>query len=298
MRAKKSFGQNFLTDKNIVIAAGVKPDDVVLEIGPGRGILTAALLGAGAEVIAVELDDDLIQPLSKLFPLSRDSRVGGQGWGYLIHGDILKDEVWIRIRKLIGRKKYQVVANIPYNITSPILETLFRVNPRPERLTLMVQREVADRILAKPPKMSVLSVACQLYSEGKKLFQVSRGSFYPIPKVDSTVIRLDLRNPLPFGEGQGERLKFPIRRAEGQGEGSGEGLEEAVLKIVKAGFSARRKQLHGNLSKQNICSSQQVKDILKSLGLDEKSRAENLTVDDWIKVFHNIKTSKKCAIIT
>jgi len=270
MIPKKSFSQNFITDKNIVRkiveAAEIASGDLVLEIGPGKapqlgsgqGSLTEALLEAGARVIAVEADEELIEPLQRIFPLL--GKEGAGGW--LIHGDILSEPVWQKIRAIVGKQKYSVVANIPYNITSPILEILFRANPRPKRLTLMVQREVADRLLAAPPKTSVLSIACQLYAEGKKMTRVSRGSFNPAPKVDSTVVRLDLRT-----------------------EWLGGVDPEAVLKIVKAGFSSRRKQLHGNLAKAGVCSSEKAKEILKNLGLSEKSRAENLTPEDWVRLF-------------
>jgi 16S rRNA (adenine1518-N6/adenine1519-N6)-dimethyltransferase len=258
MKAKKSFGQNFLQDKNIVRkivkAAEVKSGDLILEIGPGQGSLTAALLEAGGRVIAVEVDGDLIEPLKEKF----GERIE------LIFGDILSDDVWKKNRAAIGRKKYSVVANIPYNITSPILETLLRAKPRPERLTLMVQREVADRILAAPPKTSLLSIACQLYATGKKVAQVGRGAFRPSPKVDSTVVRLDLRKKWLGGVDP-----------------------EKVLKIVKAGFSARRKQLHGNLAKAGFCSSLEVKNLLKKFGLDERARAENLSPNDWVRLFQS-----------
>jgi len=268
MRAKKSFGQNFLTDKNIVRKivekAGVVSGDLILEIGPGQGSLTQALLDASARVIAVEADEDLIAPLKEKF----GDKIN------LIHSDILATTTWDMIRDIIvgvnghsplRYESYSVVANIPYNITSPILETLFRANPRPERLTLMVQREVADRLLATPPNTSVLSIACQLYTEGKKVMRVSRGAFSPPPKVDSTVIRLDLRSE-PLG-----------------------GVDpEEVLKVVKAGFSARRKQLHGNLTKAKICSSEEIKEILKECKINEKARAENLTLNDWIVLYKKI----------
>jgi 16S rRNA (adenine1518-N6/adenine1519-N6)-dimethyltransferase len=268
MKAKKSLGQNFLYDKNIVRkiveSAEVKSGDLVLEIGPGQaprlgsgqGTLTEALLEAEARVIAVETDEDLIEPLKEKF----GDKIN------LIQGDILAEQTWQQIRRLIGKNKYSVVANIPYNITSPILETLFRAEPKPSRLTLMVQREVADRILAVPPNTSVLSIACQLYSEGKKMMKVSRGSFRPAPKVDSTVIRLDLRS---------KRL--------------GEVDPEEVLKIVKVGFSSRRKQLHGNLDKAGICTSEKTREILKKLGLGEKARAENLSVEDWVGFWHGLR---------
>lgn len=274
MLQKKSFSQNFLTDKNIVRkivqAAEVGRGDLVLEIGPGKGILTEALFSAGARVIAVEADSDLIEPLSHILPLLaedgvRDRSEPRQASGGLIHGNILSVSVWQKLRRVIGNEPYSVVANIPYNITSPILETLFRAKPKPKSLTLMVQREVADRLLAVPPETSVLSIACQLYAKGKKVMQVSRGLFNPPPKVDSTVIRLVLRVE-PFG-----------------------GIDpEKILKIVKAGFSFRRKQLHGNLAKAGFCSSEKAKETLKTIGLDEKSRAENLTVENWVELFHTI----------
>lgn len=254
MIAKKSFGQNFLSDKNIVSkiveAAEVVIGDLVLEIGPGQGILTEALLEAGAKVIAVEADKDLIPALQDRFGKKIE----------LVFGDILSNEVWQKIYCIIGENKYSVVANIPYNITSPLLEKLFKTKPKPKQMTLMVQREVADRLLAIPPKTSVLSIACQLYAKGKKVLQVGRGAFWPVPKVDSTVIRLDLRSEPPGGVDP-----------------------EKVLKIVKAGFSMRRKQLHHNLAAAKICSSLEAKIALKRFGLDEKSRAENLRVEDWLR---------------
>lgn len=256
MKAKKSFSQNFLQDKKIackiVAAAEVQPGDLVLEIGPGQGMLTEALLAAGARVVAVEADRDLIEPLQARFKKSIK----------LIYGDILSDAVWQKIRRVVSHKPYSVVANIPYHITSPILETLFRAKPRPKYLTLMVQREVAERMLAKPPQTSVLSIACQLYAIGRKITRVGRGAFRPAPKIDSAVVRLDLRK-----------------------EWLGRVSPEEVLRIVKAGFSFRRKQLHGNLAKAGICSSEEVKAILKRIGLSEKSRAENLAPENWVEIY-------------
>ncbi|MFH1253691.1 MAG: 16S rRNA (adenine(1518)-N(6)/adenine(1519)-N(6))-dimethyltransferase RsmA [Candidatus Uhrbacteria bacterium] len=261
---KKSFGQNFLSDKNIVkkivAAAEVKAGDLVLEIGPGQGILTEALLDVGAQVIAVELDKDLIEPLKEKF----GDKIN------LLQGDILATNTWKMIRNcIVDRQPYSVVANIPYNITSPILETLFKAEPRPTSMTLMVQREVADRILAEPPKTSVLSVACQLYATGKKALQVPRGAFQPTPKVDSTVIRLVLRS-----------------------NWLGNIDQEEILKLVKAGFAARRKQLHGNLVKAGFGSQEKIKGHLKSLGLSEKARAENLTVEQWVELFVGLEGTR------
>jgi 16S rRNA (adenine1518-N6/adenine1519-N6)-dimethyltransferase len=270
MIAKKFFGQNFLSDKNIirkiVATAEVKPGDLILEIGPGQGNLTEVLLEAGAKVVVVEVDRDLIEPLKEKF----DNKIK------LIFGDILATSTWNMIRDIVvgasGRSSlrnyhepYSVVANIPYNITSPILETLFRANPRPSRLTLMVQREVADRILATPPNTSVLSIACQLYATGRKVLSVSRGAFRPVPKVDSVVIRLDLRREFVGGADP-----------------------EEVLKIVKFGFATRRKILAGNLARAKVCSLDQAKIILENMGLTDKARAENLSPEQWVELYQKI----------
>lgn len=244
-RAKKSYGQNFLIDKNvvrkIVEAAGIVPGEAVLEVGPGTGALTGALVEAGAKVIAVEADRDLIPALHQKFGDTIE----------LVEGDILTYN--------LPPTNYKLIANIPYNITSPLLYKFLTASNPPSRMVLMVQREVADRIVAKPPDMSLLSVVCQLYADVSKVTNVPSGAFRPAPKVDSAVIRLD---PRPAG------VDDP----------------EAVIKIAKAGFSARRKQLHGNLSSAGIAPSPSVKDALTSLGLPATARAENLAVHNWIQL--------------
>jgi len=247
-RAKKSFGQNFLVDrsvvKKIVAAAEIIPGETVLEIGPGTGILTQALVDADARVIAVEADRDLIGPLRDTF--------GSQIT--LIEGDILS----LPATSYKLPASYKLIANIPYNITSEILFRFLTQEPRPSKMVLMVQREVADRIAAKPPDMSLLSVVCQLYADVKKVANVPKGAFRPSPKVDSAVISLVLQ-PTPYSR-----------------------QPESVIKLAKAGFSHRRKQLHGNLASARIASSPVVKEALARLGLPPTARAENLRVQDWV----------------
>ncbi len=246
-RAKKTYGQNFLVDKNvvrkIVAAADIVPGEAVLEVGPGTGALTGALVAAGAKVTAVEADRDLIPALREKFGDAIE----------LIEGDILNTEY------RIPNTGYKLIANIPYNITSPLLYRFLTAKNPPSRLVLMVQREVADRIVARPPDMSLLSVVCQLYADVSKVANVPAGAFRPAPKVDSAVIRLDLR---------------PAEVAD----------PESVIRVAKAGFSSRRKQLHGNLSAANIASSPSVKDALTSIGLPPTARAENLSVHNWIQL--------------
>lgn len=254
-RAKKSFSQNWLIDKSvvrkIVEAAAIKKGEAVLEIGPGRGVLTEALVQAGAKVTAVEADKDLIEPLHQMFGHKIQ----------LVRADILSADL-----NQLGLEdgKYKLVANLPYNITSAILEKFLSQAPKPSRLVVMVQKEVADRIVAKPPKMSLLSVACQIYAEGRKIVKVPAKSFRPAPKVDSSVVGLDLVKPR-------------------------KGVDpEAVIALAKIGFSARRKQLQKNLSEAQIEDSPSIKQALQNLKLDPRVRAENLTVDNWINLYKEV----------
>jgi 16S rRNA (adenine1518-N6/adenine1519-N6)-dimethyltransferase len=268
--AKKSFGQNFLVDRSvvakIVAAAEIVPGEDVLEVGPGTGALTEALVSAGARVTAVEADRDLIPALRAKFGADANV-VEADIFEYLAAGDPCgarrprprsspRGLRPIASRPLPGRA-YKVVANIPYNITSRLLETFLTSETPPSRLVLMVQREVADRLLAKPPDMSLLSVACGLYADASRVANVPAGAFRPAPKVDSAVVRLDMR-------------------------GAGRMEAEAVVRVAKAGFASRRKQLHGNLAAAGIASSAATKDALVSLGLPPTARAENLTVHNWI----------------
>jgi 16S rRNA (adenine1518-N6/adenine1519-N6)-dimethyltransferase len=259
--AKKSFGQNFLIDelavKKIAIAAEIQKGETVLEIGPGTGLLTSALIRYGANVTAIELDHDFIDPLKEKF--------GDQI--NLIEGDVL------RLHPLpVQDGAFKLVANIPYNITSPILEKFLAHGPHPTVMILMVQKEVADRIVAEPPQMSLLSVMCQLYAKCSRVLVVKAGSFRPIPKVDSAVVRFDLRYPSPH-----------------RGEGMGEVNHERVIALAKAGFVSRRKQLHHNLLPfaritHPEMDAQKIKTILLDAHLDPKVRAENLTIHDWINL--------------
>jgi len=316
--AKKSYGQNFLVDqgvlKKIVNAGEIEAGETILEIGPGTGILTEALLNAGAKVIAVEADPELAEVMRKKF----GARIE------LIEGDILSREVSEKLRLLgvgkpateayvdrrttetegphnnadegISETSCKLVANIPYNITSSVLEKFLSQPPRPSRLVLMVQREVADRLTARPGEMSVLAVMCQLYAECRKVANVPAGAFRPAPKVDSAIVRLDVR-PLPLlaphWKGEGSHARPPLKGGQSREPGSrfaGQGVDpEAVIQLAKAGFSSRRKQLHGNLARAGRESSENIKQILTDLGLPADVRAEVLTVNNWIRLFQSLR---------
>jgi 16S rRNA (adenine1518-N6/adenine1519-N6)-dimethyltransferase len=248
-RAKKSFSQNWLVDESVVrkiiAAADIQSGEAVLEIGPGTGVLTEALVEAGAGVTAVEADGALIEGLREKFGDHID----------LIEGDALNHST----TEPLNHSPYKLVSNIPYSISSDILNSFLTRTDKPTRLVLMVQREVADRIVAVPPKMSLLSVVCQLYAACSKVMNVPKRAFRPIPQVDSAVVLLETKPNLD---------------------------QEQTIALAKQGFSSRRKQLHKNLSALPNIDSDAVKGWLTELGLDPRVRAENLTVDDWVRLTH------------
>jgi 16S rRNA (adenine1518-N6/adenine1519-N6)-dimethyltransferase len=250
-RAKKSFGQHFLADQSvlakIVKAAEIVPGETVLEIGPGTGILTQALLDAGAHVVAIEVDRDMVATLYGVF----GDRI------VIKQADVLSlsDK---EIEKLVGGT-YKLVANLPYNVGTAVVERFLSIPHRPDRLVVMLQKEVADRMAAKPPKMSVLSVACQLYADCERLFVVPPGAFRPPPKVDSAVVRLD---PKPVSADA-----------------------ESVIALAKAAFASKRKQLQGNLAQAGVADAATVKQALKAIGYPENARAETISVRDWVRLF-------------
>lgn len=258
-RAKKSFSQNWLVDQSVVAkiiqAAEIQKGETVLEVGPGTGVLTQALVDAGAHVIAVEADKSLIAPLRERFGDKIE----------LIHGDVLTSNIQL------PTSNFRLVANIPYNITSDLLRRFLTTDPKPSRMIVMVQREVADRMTAKPPHMSLLSVVCQIYAQCRRVTKVPAGAFRPIPKVDSAVVRLDLYPTSSFMEIDSEE----------------------VIAVAKLGFSSPRKQLHGNLKSIGRAGSAGVKEALLSLGLPPAARAEALSVENWVALTHILNKKRE-----
>lgn len=250
---RKRFGQNFLTDKNIlakiVRAAVVTDADVVLEIGPGLGHLTNALAQTGAQIVAVELDRDLIKKLRAEF--SDTPNV------HLVEGDVLHHapEEWLNQAKL--SPPYLVVANIPYYITSAILRYLLESETPPTRIVVMVQRQVAQQIIAQPPHSNLLAVSIQFFATPRIVDIVPAGAFYPRPQVDSAIVRIDVA------------MKRPAVEA------------TRFFQIVRAGFGARRKQLRNALANGLNLSTAQVTALLQRARLDPARRAETLTIQEW-----------------
>lgn len=257
MRAKRSLGQNFLTNERVasgmVSALGVRRGEVVLEVGPGKGILTRALLARGARVVSVEKDAALTRLLSEA--LSSDIKSGALT---LINDDIFNLPLYGShgIGKLISGP-YVVAANIPYNITGAFLKFMFSLSPQPLRAVLMLQREVAERI-ARDPKESILSISVKVYGKPRYLSTISAGNFTPKPRVDSAVIRID---------GISRRFFRSID-------------EKKFFDLVRRGFAHKRKKLLRNLGVEET--------LMCSCGLPPNVRAENLSVEVWARVYKKI----------
>jgi 16S rRNA (adenine1518-N6/adenine1519-N6)-dimethyltransferase len=258
LRARHSLSQNFLADpevlQSILDLAAPEPGRRILEVGPGLGILTGGLLAGGAAVTAVELDRRLAERLGRL----HEEAIAAGGLA-LIQGDILDQP----IPGLVA-PPFEVVANVPYHITSPILHRFLGVPPRPERLVLMLQREVAQRISAAPGEMSYLSVFVQYHATVKIAFTVPREAFEPAPEVESAVVEIRPLDPL----GTAPRLS-PTD-------------EDDLWRLVQAGFRERRKKLHNVLSRQLPISGAEVAHALAAGAIDGDRRPQTLSVDEWL----------------
>jgi 16S rRNA (adenine1518-N6/adenine1519-N6)-dimethyltransferase len=258
LRAHHSMSQNFLADpdvlQSILDLAAPEPGRRILEVGPGLGILTSGLLDGGADVTAVELDRQLAGRLSRT-----QSEAIDQGALHLVQGDILDQN----IAKLMT-PPYDVVANVPYHITSPILHRFLGAPPRPERMVLMLQKEVAERISAAPGDMSYLSVMVQYHSAVRIAFIVPRDAFEPAPEVESAVVEITTLDPL------GERPRLSPED------------EEHLWRVVQAGFRERRKKLHNVLARQLPFSGAEVAAALDVAGIDGDRRPQTLSVEEWL----------------
>ena len=256
LRADKSLGQNFLQDSSILekiaITAEIQDDDCVLEIGPGLGSLTRYLAVSAKQVTAVELDPDLLPPLRAVLTPYQNVRV--------VHGNILE----FAISEIIDQPNYLVVANIPYNITSAIIRHLLESQPKPRRVVLTIQKEVAERICAKPGDLSLLALSVQVYGQPSIAAKIPAEAFHPAPKVDSAILRIDIYNE-------------PLVPSE---------MLKTFFKLTKAGFGQKRKTLRNSLSAGLHIPTSEAEDLLTSTGIDFMRRAETLSIEEWRKLCH------------
>ena len=254
IKPKKSLGQNFLIEpaglNKVIDAAELQPEDEVLEIGAGLGSLTYLLAQSARQVVAVEIDQAVLPPLREA--LSNFENV------QIIEGDILEKNP----DELMQGKDYVVVANIPYYISSAIIRHLMEAANRPKRVVKTVQKEVAESVIARDGKMSLLSLSVQVFGQVSMAGVIPAGSFLPAPDVDSAVLKIELY-PEPL---------IPLAN------------EKVFFKIAHAGFSQKRKTLRNSLSGGLGISALQVEEILAKAEINPQRRAETLTISEWNKL--------------
>ena len=260
IRPSKSLGQNFLIDEEVIAAivdgSDVDEQTLVIEIGPGTGVLTCPLAEQAGRVVAVELDERMIEPL----------RVKTFSYGNveIIHGDILEVDLDEIIRENLEKfelKTVRIVGNLPYYITTPIIMKLLEMKTSADSITAMMQKEVGDRIAAEPgTKLSgAITYSVHYYSKVRKIVDAGRECFYPAPKVDSVVLRMDILK---------ERSVQPES-------------EDFFFRCIKAGFSQRRKTLLNSLQTMGEYSKEQIVSALEAAGIEANRRAESLSMEDF-----------------
>jgi len=258
IKAKKSLGQNFLKSKQIIDkiieTADLKSKDIVLEIGPGKGILTEKLLEKSKKVIAIEKDHRLIEFLQEKFKQEIENN-----HLTLIYNDILE----IDPRTLI-KAPYKIVANIPYYITGQFLRKFLSSNFQPTKIVVMLQKEVAKRITTSDKKESILSLSVKTYGKPKYITTVKAINFSPTPKIDSAILSID------------EISKNLLKNTD----------EKVFFRLIKKGFSSKRKMLINNLS---FIDKNKLKETLDKLGIPIKVRAEDLSLQNWISLTNHLK---------
>jgi 16S rRNA (adenine1518-N6/adenine1519-N6)-dimethyltransferase len=274
LRARKGLGQHFLVNpgvlKTITQAAHLSKEDLVLEVGPGMGILTRELVAQSGYVIAVELDTMMIELLQEV--------LGSVNNFSVINSDILEVEPLEIIEREKARfpsaiadpRKYKLVANLPYYITQPIIRHFCESKIKPQVMVIMVQKEVAQNIVAGPGDLSILAISVQFYGKPEIAGYVPAGNFYPVPKVDSAILKIEMypEPPLPVTS------------------------EKNFFQIVKAGFSSARKQVANSLSHGLDMPKPEVLSLMRTAGVAPEKRAEDLTLDEWAHL-ENIFTEAK-----
>ncbi len=264
LKARKGLGQHFLVDgevlEAIIAAAELNPSDIVVEIGPGLGILTGELAQKAGQVIAVELDDKLAALLKQTLA-SFDNVT-------IINEDVLKIAPQDLLKKQ-AKPDYKVVANLPYYITSPVLRHFLEASAKPRAMIVMVQKEVAEAIAARPGDMSLLSVSVQYYAEPRIISLVPAESFYPAPEVSSAIMKIDV---------------YPKPKVDVD--------EKGFFAVVRAGFAAPRKQLANSLAQGLGRDKAEVLSLLKEANIAPQRRAETLTIEEWAGLWRSLEENK------
>jgi len=259
--AKKGLGQNFLVDENafdmIINAADLRLSDNVIEVGPGTGFLTERLIEKAGHVTAVEFDSNMVRLLEERFKNVKNLTI--------IHSDILRTKDYG-----LRTKMYKVVANIPYYITSPLIKHFLQSDVRPDLMVLLVQREVAEKICGKTGK-SLITIETQLFGKPEIVGIVPSSSFYPAPKVDSAILKIQVYKKPLISESQ---------------------LNDSI-RLVKHGFSQKRKKLSNTLGAGLHIKSSEMAEILRSADINPDLRPENLEIDEWKRLTELLTKMKK-----
>lgn len=267
--AQKSLGQNFLIDKDvlkqIIEAAELKRTDYVVEVGPGFGTLTLPLAENVGRVLAIETDKKILSILKALSSGYQNIDILPANILRLNDRELYgRYKVWSKTRD--KQTKYKLVSNLPYYITSPILKQFLETDYKPDLIVLMVQKEVAERIIAGPGNMSILSISVQLFGKPEIVATVSKDAFWPKPKVDSAILKI-----VPE-----VKIQHDIDSV------------KDFFRIVKAGFGEKRKQLHNSLSGGLNIDDATVQEKLKYIGINPKTRAQDLSLTQWVKLYHQL----------
>ena len=266
-KPSRSKAQNFLINQSvydrIIKVATVNKKSRVLEVGPGWGFLTLALAQQAQQVLAVELDDRLAEILESRLSMEAVDNV------QVINANILDWPHLLELPTTWLKQPYQVVANLPYNITSVFLRRFLELSQRPLSLVLLLQKEVAERLVAKPGEMSLLSVSVQYYSQPELLFLVKAKNFYPAPKVDSAVVKLVTKRDAELPLSTSDTVLF--------------------FRLCRLGFAAKRKMLKNNLAVGLKIEQTVIIEQLIQAGLSAKIRPQNLSVADWLKLFGELR---------
>jgi len=257
--AKKRLGQHFLVDQGaistLVSAAKLTKADTVLEIGPGIGVLTQEFCKKAGKVVAVEFDSQVAEILRQT--------CGGCKNLQILNQDILDLNLGDRGIRL-KNEQYQILANLPYQITAPTLRKFLEADIRPSQMVLIVQREVAEKICASPGKMSILAVSVQFYSAPEIIKTIPASSFWPAPKVDSAIVKIVTRDMGPVTRNVDEKQFF---------------------RIVKIGFSSPRKKLYNNIKSGFKIQTQEAQNWLENAGVDPNLRPQELSIKEWLNVY-------------
>lgn len=259
MRPNKSFGQNFLVDRTvlqrIIEAAEINAGDQVLELGAGTGVLTRELATHARRVVAVELERDMLSLLAETTRNFANVEL------------IERNLLFLDPAEVFDAQPYKLVANLPYYITAPTFRHFLESSNPPRLLVVMVQHEVAQRIVAGPGDLSLLGVSIQFYGKPKIIAHVPARAFYPAPKVDSAILRVDLKDEIPLTHQERDRF----------------------FRLVQAGFSERRKQLHNALAHGLHRKNVEVQALLTAAAIDPSRRAETLSIEEWLRLWHEME---------